>query len=377
MINLFNINFLFKELSTLSKAGVFNTDTPKCIESTINNRFAIRDYQRIAFAYFIYYNEKYKKKIIPMHLLFHMATGSGKTLMMAGLMLYLYSKGYRDFIFFVNNLNIIDKTRDNFLNFSIENSKYLFEEVISIDSNRLSVNEIENLYDSSDGCINIIFTTIQQLHSDLNNPKENRLSFGDFEDRKIVLLSDEAHHIQAKTKKKTLDLFGQSKPTWENTVEKIFNTNENNILLEFTATIDLSKKELIEKYKSKIIYSYDLKSYREDGYSKDIVIVRSDLNDIERMLYAVILSQYKLEIALSNNIGIKPVILFKEQSRIEKSKQNEERFIEMIANLSTTHLFNFRIKNSDDLLMNKMFSFFEAKGIDMDDVIATVKRWIF
>src|SRR5438067_442729 len=45
-----------------------------------------------------------------------MATGSGKTLMMAGLILYLYEKGYRNFLFFVNSTNIIDKTRDNFLN---------------------------------------------------------------------------------------------------------------------------------------------------------------------------------------------------------------------------------------------------------------------
>ena len=34
------------------------------------------------------------------HILFNMATGSGKTLIMASLMLYLYEKGYRNFIFF-------------------------------------------------------------------------------------------------------------------------------------------------------------------------------------------------------------------------------------------------------------------------------------
>jgi len=49
-------------------------------------------------------------------LLMHMATGSGKTMMMAGLIAYLYAKGYRKFLFFVNSTNIINKTRDNFLN---------------------------------------------------------------------------------------------------------------------------------------------------------------------------------------------------------------------------------------------------------------------
>jgi type III restriction enzyme len=58
-----------------------------------------------------------------------MATGSGKTLMMAGLILYLYEKGYRNFLFFVNSNNIIDKTRDNFLNdISI---KYLFNKPLA------------------------------------------------------------------------------------------------------------------------------------------------------------------------------------------------------------------------------------------------------
>ncbi len=38
-----------------------------------------------------------------------MATGSGKTLIMAGLMLYLYKQGYRNFLFFVNLSNIVEK----------------------------------------------------------------------------------------------------------------------------------------------------------------------------------------------------------------------------------------------------------------------------
>jgi type III restriction enzyme len=60
-----------------------------------------------------------------------MATGSGKTLIMAGLILYLYEKGYRNFLFFVNATTIIEKTKDNFLNnLSI---KYLFsQKIVSI-----------------------------------------------------------------------------------------------------------------------------------------------------------------------------------------------------------------------------------------------------
>lgn len=69
---------------------------------TDNLKFDIRPYQEEAFKRFIYvdtedFDEKPHK---PVHLLFNMATGSGKTLVMAGLMLYLYEKGYRNFLFF-------------------------------------------------------------------------------------------------------------------------------------------------------------------------------------------------------------------------------------------------------------------------------------
>ena len=57
-----------------------------------------------------------------------MATGSGKTIIMAGLILYLYEKGYRNFLFLVNLENIINKTKDNFLN--NQSTKYLFNDNI-------------------------------------------------------------------------------------------------------------------------------------------------------------------------------------------------------------------------------------------------------
>ena len=43
-----------------------------------------------------------------------MATGAGKTMMMAALILYYFEKGYRHFLFFVNQNNIVDKTENNF-----------------------------------------------------------------------------------------------------------------------------------------------------------------------------------------------------------------------------------------------------------------------
>ena len=38
----------------------------------------------------------------------------------------------------------------------------------------------------------------------MNNPKENTVTYEDFEDQKVVLLADEAHHINAETKKDSI-----------------------------------------------------------------------------------------------------------------------------------------------------------------------------
>ena len=59
--------------------------------------------------------------------------------------------------------------------------------------------------------IEIFFDTIQGLSSKINEPQEIR----DFEKNKIVLLADEAHHLNADTKKKTEI---ENEKTWEQTI---------------------------------------------------------------------------------------------------------------------------------------------------------------
>ena len=134
------------------------------------------------------------------------------------------------------------------------------------------VKEVENFDEADSENINIKFTTIQQLHSDLNTTKENSITYEDFENRKIVLIADEAHHLSSSTKKqKELNLV----PTWENTVDKILNQSFDNILLEFTATLDYESKAIAEKYENKVLYRYDLAQFRADKFSKEINLVRS------------------------------------------------------------------------------------------------------
>ena len=173
------------------------THLPTFMVGNINPKFEVRPYQKLGLQYFLnYWEESFDGKPRQNHqLLFHMATGSGKTMMMACLILYLYSKGYRNFLFFVNSTNIINKTKDNFLN--PNSSKYLFSDTISIGDKRVAIRQVNDFQSASQDDINIVFTTIQGLHYDLSHPSENKITYDDFQDKKTVLISDEAHHIRS------------------------------------------------------------------------------------------------------------------------------------------------------------------------------------
>jgi type III restriction enzyme len=288
-----------------------------------------------------------------------MATGSGKTLIMAGLMLYLYEQGYRNFLFFVSSTNIIEKTKDNFLNPS--SIKYLFNEEVTVGNRRIHISPVDNFESVNPNDISICFTTIQKLHSDLTTERENSITFDDFRKHRVVLIADEAHHMNVKTKCEA-ELF----ESWENTVERIFKENSNNLLLEFTATHDYANPAMVQKYLDKVIIRYDLLQFRNHGYSKDVVIVQSDFDQRERILQALILSEYKLAVAAKNRINLKPVILFKAQRTIQQSVQNKAEFHNLIDSLSSTDLAG--IRKSDIPIVCRAFEFFHANQISDDEL---------
>ncbi|MFH1402338.1 MAG: DEAD/DEAH box helicase family protein [Patescibacteria group bacterium] len=365
------MNFLYEKYDILSNR--IDKTIPDFVVNNLNRKFKIRPYQTEAFARFFDYLNNYDEKEKPYHLLFNMATGSGKTLIMAGLILYLYKKGYRNFLFFVNSNNIIEKTKGNFLGKNI--SKYLFDQEISFENKLVNIQQVQNFEDANPDNINICFTTIQKLHSDLYNQKENSITWEDFERYKIVLLSDEAHHLQAQSKNNIkqetlfdengLEIIKKEKPTWENTVENIFKKNKDNLLLEFTATLfENESQELSDKYQDKVLYRYDLKEFRDDGYSKDIDILKSGLNEEGRMLQAVILNQYRQDVAGKYGINLKPIILFKAQKTIEESKQNQEKFEKIIDNLDVAEIKKLRMKIDVDIIQKALHFFKNEKITD-------------
>jgi type III restriction enzyme len=325
-------NLLYQSIESAFEY-VEKPNIPKSITGNIKQ--PLREYQVSALENFIFYmSSKKHKDISNKHLLFHMATGSGKTNIIASSILYLYEMGYRDFIFFVNTNNIITKTKENLVNKNA--TKYLFKEKILINNRETDVNLIEDTFDSSKSeNINILFTTINKLHGNLETTiKENSITYDDFKDRKLVLIADEAHHLNANTKTEK-----ETEQNWEQTTKNLLNTNKDNILLEFTATQDLEDKKIGAKYRDKIIADYPLVKFREDKYSKDIKLISDNLDDKKRILQAVMISEYRRIVAQRElNLSIKPVIMFKTVKNTENIDAVFENFAKLIENLSVENI---------------------------------------
>jgi type III restriction enzyme len=371
---------LFETLdSELGAKNIRQTKLSLNITNNLNPKFPLRDYQQSAFKYFINFLEEDfpGKKKSNLHVLFHMATGSGKTLVMAGLIMELYTKGYRNFLFFVNSTNIIQKTKENFM--SEFSSKYLFNESIVLNNRTIQIREVDSFSMSSDNNINIIFTTIQDLHNQIAMPKENGFSLEDIRTNKIVLISDEAHHVNVATKRKSRtsnsvepSQFESGGDNWETSVEKIFNANPDNILLEFTATMDLENSAIYSKYSDKIIFDYPLKAFRKDGYSKEVSVeVFDSQNLLERALVAVLLSQYRKKLMLKYKIGHKPVILFKSKT-IDESRRFQSDFTKFINRLTKKDLEKLFAKNKP--LITSLKNHLSDSLHDLDSFVLELKE---
>lgn len=353
-------------LNEFGKRTIAQVVVPNHITDNLKPGFGQRPYQIEAFQRFILcdseeFNGKPKR---PFHLLYNMATGSGKTLIMAGLILHLYHKGYRNFLFFVNSSNILQKTRDNFL--SKRSSKYLFNNKIVIDGKEVLIKEVVNFEEADNSNINLKFTTIQQLHIDLNNTKENSVTYEDLIERRMVLIADEAHHLVAGTK--SGNIFG----SWENTVKRIHESNFENILLEFTATIDTETSELIKHYQDKVIFKYDLAEFRRDKYSKEISLIRSFYDEENRIIQALILNLYRQELAALHSINLKPVILFKAKRTIIESETNKEKFHKLIDVFSVELVERIRRTSTVPIVL-KAFRFFDANGILSNEIVRRIQ----
>lgn len=313
------------------------------IKNSLNPNKKLRYYQLSAINRLIYYSTKFKNKKNPTHLLFNLSVGSGKTLIMAAHILYLYKLGYRKFIFFVHTTPILKKTHQNF--FDNNSSKYLFNKKIFLNNNEVKLNLVNNFANFNDSSINIILTTIQKFHYQLSNPSENEFSMDDFLDDKVVFLSDEAHHINALTKKKLNLKEMENFQSWEKSVFSVHQMNKNNILLEYTATIDDNNPLIKEKYYDKTIHKYNLKKFNLDKFTKNIELIYQSSSKTKRIIEALIINLYKRKVAIKYKINLKPLLIIKSKTK-KDSVDNRKKFFSIIKKLTIEDIKQFEDKQN-------------------------------
>lgn len=336
-----------------------------------NLKHQLRDYQKQSL-----YNLNYTQKDDHVasrfnQLLFNMATGSGKTDVMAADILYFYHEfGYQNFLFVVNTNAVIAKTRENMLN--VQSPKYLFSQPLSIDGETIELREVTRFPTNIEpGVIYLRLTTIQTLANELNTPRENGLTYGDLEKQKLIILADEAHHFSAGTKSKA----DQKNKAWEYVLDRIRQANKANRQLEFTATIDLNNEFIYEKYRDKIIFQYDLKEFQNAGYSKKIARLQANADDNEKMLNAVLLSQYRKRMAIQAGVkDFKPVILFK-SNKIAVSKAARDQFLTMMDRLTAEDLAQFiakQLQTTQSSTLRQAYTYYQT--VDMGSLVRELQR---
>ncbi|GAB4223722.1 MAG: DEAD/DEAH box helicase family protein [Francisella sp.] len=358
-----DIKYLYEKIYKKAyEKRISRPDIPEYIKSNLKHDFF--EWQEEALQNFLTYQaiKKIENPKEPTHLMFNMATGTGKTLLMASMILYYYTQGYRHFLFFVNQNNIVDKTENNFIDNS--HTKYLFKEKIVIGDKTIKIKKVDAFSDNPQG-IEIKFTSIQKLYNDIHLPKENQTTLEELHKLNIVMLADEAHHLNTDTNKKgqkqqeliPTEITNKTsqaeieKKGWEHTVIELIlrkndkKENNTNVLLEFTATIPYTEA-IAKKYEDKIIYRFDLKDFLLAGYTKEINLISSTLDKKERVLQALLFQWYRHKIAIKNNIAnFKPVILFRSKT-IEESENDYKDFLSWVENISSSD-FDF-LKNISD-----------------------------
>jgi len=134
-----------------------------------------------------------------------------------------------------------------------------------------------------------------------------------------------------------------------------------------------NNKEVHKKYLNRLLYKYDLKEFVKNGFSKDIEIFRVDGDKKYRMLTAVLINQYRQDIASKHRLkNFKPIILFKAQKEIKESLENHQDFRELIDNLKRKEIEEIK-KRSANKNIKKLFEFYNNETISIENLIKKIQ----
>src|SRR5699024_8749218 len=107
--------------------------------------------------------------------------------------------------------------------------------------------------------------------------------------------------------------------------------------------------------------------FMQDGYSKNVVLLRANEEDSDKMMDAMLLSQYRKYVGKDHGIDLKPIILFK-SNKIAISKEANAVFFEMVAGLTVSKLegiihHGMAIHASPGSIWHKMFQYYAEKEL--------------
>lgn len=356
-------NFLFNQIENDPDYRQWAVDysIPDYITDNLHPTKRLREYQERALKHFIwlYDHDRARAK----HLLFNMATGTGKTLVMASTVLFLYEKGYRNFLFLVHQIQIKDQAVKNFTDYKFE--KYLFNpKGIKINGRNVDVKMVESVADANRNAINFMFFSTSLLYNRLKEDRENGLTAEDFANNDVVIIADEAHRLNVDTRSKNKK-DQEEILNWETAVMSAIKAREENILLEFTATVDLANEAIHSKYEDKIVHRYDFLEFNKDGYSKDVKFLFNQevhIEDQKRLLIinAVALSEYRRLLAEREmDVFISPIVLIK-SVKIAQSEEDRKFFDSVIGSLRPDDLNRLKElskggKNREHEILSDMF----------------------
>lgn len=322
-------NFLFKQIEADPEYQLWarNYMIPDYITDNLHPTKRLREYQENALKHFIFLYDRDRAKA--KHLLFNMATGTGKTLIMASVVLFLYEKGYRNFLFLVHQIQIKDQAVKNFTDYKFE--KYLFNpKGIKINGRNVTVKQAGSVEDTDRNGINFLFFSTSLLYNRLREDRENGLTAETFADNDVVIIADEAHRLNVDTRSKNKTDREEAK-NWETAVMSAVNAREENMLIEFTATVDLANQAIHAKYQDKLVHRYDFLAFNKEGYSKDLKFLYNrevHTENQKRLLIvnAVALSEYRRLLAERvMGVSISPIVLIK-SVKIAQSEEDRTFF---------------------------------------------------
>ncbi|ENW7964610.1 type III restriction endonuclease, partial [Neisseria gonorrhoeae] len=266
----------------------------------------------------------------------------------------------RHFLFFVNKNNIVYKTENNFIDPT--HPKFLFTEKILQGDTVIPIRKVETFSQYSDG-IEIKFTSIQKLYNDIHTERENQTTLADLHELNLVMLGDEAHHLNAQTK---------GKKQGELDLEKEMNERTSDAEIErkgwehMVAAATVSEKQLIGRGVRYFPFAFEGKQPNKRKFDNDM---QHELRILEELFYYTHDEQSRYITELKNELrkdGYLPekdddkvLATFKLKSEFADNKDFRELLIWANKKIPNP---NAKSNNADSLQANPQTLSFQVHG---------------